>query len=345
MTGPCIVAGPCSAESEDQVLRTAEALAGVSVSFFRAGLWKPRTMPGCFEGVGAKGIPWLLRVKETGLRPCTEVASAAHIRECLDAGLDAFWIGARTAANPFLVQEIADAVAAGDPGHIDMFVKNPVNPDVDLWIGAIERLRRAGVRNVTAVHRGFTPVEKIRFRNDPMWQIPVEFRTRRPDIPILCDPSHIAGARGYIEEVSRRAINLGFDGLMLEVHCNPESALSDSAQQLSPEEFRALAASLFNVRRQAGDDTRLAVLRESVDIADEALVRALAARMSAVREIGRVKKSEGISIIQPSRWDSVLAKAVKRGGEAGLDEDFVRDVFSSIHREAVRLQDSESSED
>lgn len=342
MTRPCIIAGPCSAESEDQVLRTAEALSGASVCFFRAGLWKPRTMPGCFEGVGAAGIPWLLKVRDLGLRPCTEVASASHVRECMAAGLDAFWIGARTTANPFLVQEIADALAEGGPSGVAVFVKNPVNPDLDLWLGAIERLQRAGVKDVTAVHRGFTPAEKMRYRNDPMWRIPVEFRTRRPDIPLLCDPSHLAGAREYILEVSRRALNLGFDGLMVEVHCCPEAALSDSAQQLSPDEFRALVASVSTAC--APDDGRLAGLRESIDIIDESLIRSLAARMAAVKEIGEVKKESGLSIIQASRWDKVLARVLAEGRAAGLDDAFVREIFSSIHREAVRIQDSESPE-
>lgn len=299
-------------------------------------------MPGCFEGVGAAGIPWLLKVRNLGMRPCTEVASALHVRQCLEAGLDAFWIGARTTANPFLVQEIADALASAGTAGVEIFVKNPLSPDIDLWVGAIERLRRAGVKNVTAVHRGFTPAEKMRFRNDPMWQIPIELRTRRPDIPLLCDPSHIAGVREYVPGLSRRALNLGFDGLMVEVHCNPSEALSDPAQQLSPEEFRQMVSDLCSNSAPAADEERLADLRESVDIADEALLRALAARMSAVREIGRLKKSGGLSIIQPSRWDNVLAKAVAQGTSAGLDEAFVREVFSSIHREAVRLQDSET---
>lgn len=339
MEGLRIIAGPCSVESLEGTLAVARALAGSGTEFFRGGLWKPRTHPGTFEGVGTEGLPWLLRVREeTGLKVCTEVASAAHVEACLDAGLDAVWIGARTTTNPFLVQEIADALRGADA---TVMVKNPVTPDLELWTGAIERISAAGIGRVIAVHRGVTPQCPMTWRNDPCWSLAVGLRTRMKDLPLLCDPSHIAGDRRYVREIAAKALDLGLDGLMVEVHDNPQAALSDPAQQLDPKSFLEMLSSMKLRSQDSTDPQSMAVLeglRAQMDSVDESLVRLLASRMELSRKVGECKKGGNMSIIQPSRWDKVLSGVVAEGRSLGLDGDFVRKLFCAIHEESVRTQ-------
>ena len=342
---PWIIAGPCSAESEEQVLAAASALGRQGISVFRAGIWKPRTHPGCFEGVGEKGLEWLRRVqKEYGMKVCTEVAGAAHVEACLKAGVDMLWIGARTTANPFLVQEIAESLRGV---NIPVLVKNPINPDLDLWIGAIERFCRQGVTDLGVVHRGFSSFEKIKYRNAPHWQYAIEMRSAFPDLPFFCDPSHMAGTTEYIKEISQRALDLGLDGLMIESHCHPEIALSDSAQQLTPKSLEDMLRSL-SVRRSRSEDAAfneiLSRYRERIDAVDEALVRLLGERMEISREIGRSKKESNVAIIQTSRWDEVMEAAEKLGSAYGLEADFVKKIFNIIHDASAAEQNKIISE-
>ena len=337
---PSVVAGPCSAESEEQIMETAKGLKEMGINVFRAGIWKPRTHPGCFEGIGADGLKWLQRVKkEYGLKVSTEVASEKHVYECLKHGIDMVWIGARTTANPFLVQEIADALKGAD---IPVLVKNPVNADLDLWIGALERLNNAGIKKLGVIHRGFSTFDKIKYRNDPQWQKAIELRSRYPEIPFFVDPSHLAGHKDYILEVSQRSLDLGFEGLMIESHCNPSVALSDAKQQLTPCELKDL---LYNqiVVRDADSDAQewqdnIHQLRAKIDVIDENIAYALGSRMKISRQIGEYKKNNNIAILQTSRWDSLLAKVVERGKEHGLPEKLVVDVFNAIHEASVEVQ-------
>lgn len=337
---PSVVAGPCSAESEEQVLETAKGLKELGINVFRAGIWKPRTHPGCFEGVGAPGLKWLQKVKkEYGLKVSTEVASEKHVYECMKYGVDLFWIGARTTANPFLVQEIADALAGTD---IPVLVKNPVNSDLDLWIGALERLNRAGIRKLGVIHRGFSTFDKIKYRNDPQWQIAIELRSRYPELPVFVDPSHMGGNKDYILEISQRSLDLGFEGLMIESHCNPSVALSDAKQQLTPPELTDL---LYNriIVRDADSESKewkenIDQLRAKIDVIDENIIWALGARMQISRQIGEYKKNNNIAIIQATRWDSLIAKVVDKGKEHGISEKLLNDVFNAIHEASVEAQ-------
>lgn len=336
-----LIAGPCSAESPQQLMETARGLTGCGVSVFRAGLWKPRTHPGSFEGVGAEGLPWLVAVREeTGLAVATEVAGAKHVEACLAAGLDALWIGARTTTSPFLVQEIAEALSGTD---IPVYIKNPVQPDPELWAGAVERLQRAGVRRIGLVLRGFTTPESGPYRNAPLWPLAVGMRTRFPGLPLLVDPSHIAGERSLVGEISQKALDLGLDGLMVEVHAHPDSALSDAAQQLSPEGFCSLLGAL---QERAADtdapDYRegIEALRARIDAVDEQLLALLAARMDISREIGGYKKDHGIAILQPGRWERLTENILAEGRRRGLPEAFVRKIFETIHEESVRRQET-----
>ena len=340
---PMVIAGPCSAESERQVIETAEALAAFGIHVFRAGIWKPRTHPGCFEGVGVVGLKWLQRVKrEFGLHVCTEVAGARHVRACLDHGLDMVWIGARTTGNPFLVQEIADTLAGSD---IPVLIKNPVSPDLGLWVGALERLIRAGVRKLGVVHRGFSSLQPHTYRNDPGWRIPIELKSLYPDIPFFADPSHMGGDRKYILELSQRAMDLGLEGLMIESHCHPSSALSDAAQQITPEELRVLLTDKIVVRESDSEAVsyreNIRQLRDDIDTIDDHLLSILKSRMDISRRIGRYKKDHNIAILQIERWDSLLDGVIEKGRENGLDQRFLQAVFSAIHEESVRVQDEE----
>lgn len=337
---PSVVAGPCSAETEEQVMETARGLKEMGVNVFRAGIWKPRTHPGCFEGIGVEGLGWLQRVKnELGLKVATEVASEKHVHECLKHGVDILWLGARTTANPFLVQEIADALKGTD---IPVFVKNPVNADLDLWIGALERLNRAGVRKLGVIHRGFSTFDKIKYRNDPQWQIAIELRSRYPELPFFVDPSHMGGSTKYIKEISQRSLDLGFEGLMIEAHCNPSSAWSDAKQQLTPAELEDLIFQQLYVRDADSDSPEwkenIDHLRAKIDVIDENLLYALGSRMKISRQIGEYKKDNNIAIIQASRWDSLFGKVIEKGREYGLSEKFLNDVFNAIHEASVEVQ-------
>lgn len=337
---PSVVAGPCSAESEEQLMETAKGLKDMGINVFRAGIWKPRTHPGCFEGVGVPGLEWLQKVKrEYGLKVSTEVAGEKHVRECIRHGVDLVWIGARTTANPFLVQEIADALKGTD---IPVLVKNPVNQDLDLWIGALERLNNAGIRKLGVIHRGFSTFEKIKYRNDPQWHIAIELRSRYPELPFFVDPSHLGGSKEYIQEISQRSLDLGFEGLMIESHCNPSVALSDAKQQLTPPELSDLLYNKISVRDADSDSKEwkenIDQLRAKIDIIDENLLYVLGSRMNVCRKIGEYKKNSNVAIIQAARWDSILAKVVEMGKEYGLSEKFISAVFNAIHDASVEVQ-------
>ena len=333
---PLVIAGPCSAESEQQTLETARALSAIGVKVYRAGIWKPRTMPGSFEGIGDEGLQWLQAVKrETGMMVATEVATVEHVRAALDAGIDILWIGARTTANPFAVQDIADQLQGHD--EITVLVKNPVNPDLDLWLGALQRLSNAGITRLGAVHRGFSSAGAHIYRNDPQWHIPFELRRLASGMTLLCDPSHIGGKREYVEPLSQLAMDAGFDGLMIESHCNPVQALSDSAQQITPNELKSILDRLV-VRSGAPIEDELALLRQQIDDCDHELLAVLARRMSISREIGRFKKANNLRVVQPARYQDVMNARVDEGNRLGLDPDFTQRIMQAIHEDSVRQQ-------
>ena len=337
---PSVIAGPCSAETIEQVMETAKGLKDLGINVFRAGIWKPRTHPGSFEGIGTEGLGWLQQIKrEYGLKVSTEVASEKHVYECIKFGVDLVWLGARTTANPFLVQEIADALKGTD---IPVLVKNPVNPDLDLWIGALERLNRAGIKKLGVIHRGFSTFEKIKYRNDPQWQVAIELRSRYPELPFFVDPSHLGGSKDYIREISQRSLDLGFEGLMIESHCNPSCAWSDAKQQLTPPELSDLLYNQITVRDADSDSPQwkenIDQLRAKIDVIDENLLYTLASRMKVSRQIGQYKKDNNIAILQASRWDAILAKVVEKGKEYDLPEKFLTAVFNAIHEASVEVQ-------
>lgn len=335
-----MIAGPCSAETEEQVMETALRIEKLDqVTVYRAGIWKPRTRPDAFEGVGSEGLKWLRRVKqETRLLVATEVANERHVYEALKYGIDLLWIGARTTVNPFTVQEICDALKGVD---VMVLVKNPVNPDVELWTGAIERLARAGITRLGAIHRGFSSYEKIRYRNQPNWQIPIELRRRMPELPLLCDPSHIGGARAYLHEISQKALDLNYDGLMIETHRDPDNAWSDAAQQLTPDELHELMSRLI-LRNTRTDDKKLldilGELRQQIDVYDEHLIDLMEKRMKVSETIGRYKKENNITILQSSRWEEILDRVVQNGTSKGLSREVVEAIFKAIHQESINHQ-------
>ncbi|BEG99571.1 bifunctional 3-deoxy-7-phosphoheptulonate synthase/chorismate mutase type II [Bacteroides sedimenti] len=332
---PIVIAGPCSAETEEQVMDTAKQLANKGIKIFRAGIWKPRTKPGGFEGVGVEGLSWLKEVKkETGMYVSTEVATAKHVYEALKQNIDILWIGARTSANPFAVQEIADALKGVD---IPVLVKNPVNPDLDLWIGALERINNAGLKRLGAIHRGFSSYDKKIYRNLPQWHIPIELRRRIPNLPIFCDPSHIGGKRELIASLSQQAMDLNFDGLIIESHCNPDVALSDASQQITPDVLDYIL-NLLVIRTETQSTESLAELRRQIDDCDNALIETLAKRMRVSREIGTFKKEHNMTVLQSGRYDEILSKRGAQGAEFGMDPEFVKAVFEAIHEESVRQQ-------
>lgn len=336
---PVLVAGPCSAESEQQVMEIARRLKPLNPSLYRAGIWKPRTRPGAFEGIGAVGLKWLQQVKqEYGIKTTVEVANTHHVELCLEHGIDVLWIGARSTVNPFTVQEIADSLQGVD---IPVMVKNPVNPDLNLWIGAIERFYNAGINKLVAVHRGFSHYEKSRYRNKPMWEIPIELKRIMPNLPILCDPSHISGKRALLQEVSQKAYDLSFDGLMVECHIDPDKALSDNEQQIVPEDLATMLQSLI-IRSKNTDDhlfnTSLEQLRAVIDKLDEELVRNLHDRMVEVEKIAQLKKEKNITILQPDRWNEIFLSRTEWAEENGLSKDFILRVFQLIHQESIREQ-------
>lgn len=335
--GPVLIAGPCSAESEEQVLRTARQLAASGIRIFRAGIWKPRTHPGGFEGVGAPGLEWLRKVKEeTGMSTSTEVATRAHVEEAVRAGVDLLWIGARTSANPFAMQEIADAIAELNP-DMPVMVKNPVNPDLELWIGALMRLYNAGVRRLGAIHRGFSTYGQHLYRNVPQWEIPFELAQRVKGLPILCDPSHIAGKRELVGPLSQEALDMGFDGLIIESHCDPDVALSDKSQQVTPEVLHFILSTLV-VRGEVQTTENLSMLRRQIDSLDNELLNVLARRMEVCREIGQYKKEHKMTVVQAGRLDSIMNSRCSAAADLGMAPEFMRQVLSAIHEESVRQQ-------
>lgn len=344
---PFLIAGPCSAETEEQVLATARDLAGledlpslgIEIDLFRAGVWKPRTRPGAFEGKGAVALPWLRRVKqETGLRTTVEVANGNQVYEALKHGVDVLWVGARSTVNPFSVQEIADALRGVD---VPVLVKNPVNPDLDLWVGAIERIRNAGVTQVGAIHRGFSAYAKSKFRNAPYWEIPIELRRRMPDLSLICDNSHICGNREDLREVAQQALDLNYDGLMTEVHPTPDAAWSDAKQQITPFIYSELVRSLV-VRRETTDNREflgnIENLRHKIDEVDLELLNLLARRMRIAEDIGRYKSRNNISILQTVRWNEILERGYTNGRQRGLNDEFIERFLSAVHQESIAHQ-------
>jgi chorismate mutase len=338
---PILIAGPCSAETEEQVIETAVRLAKTGkIDVLRAGIWKPRTRPGAFEGIGAKGLPWLQKAKElTGLPIAVEVAKTSHVELCLEFGVDILWIGARTTVNPFAVQEIADALRGID---IPVLLKNPINPDLALWLGGMERLQKVGLTKLGAIHRGFSSAGEKIYRNRPQWQIAIDFKTAMPDIPMINDPSHITGRRDLLHKVAQKAMDLNFDGLMIESHITPDTAWSDAAQQITPEVYGQLISDLI-IREYDPKDlkekTKLDRLRKEIDMIDEEIMGILASRMKIAREIGMYKKENNMTILQSERWKEVLSKFVERGTQNGLSEEFITRVIKSIHDESIEQQE------
>jgi len=332
---PLVIAGPCSAETEEQVMETARQLADQGVKIFRAGVWKPRTKPGGFEGVGTEALGWLKKVKqETGMYVSTEVATAKHVQEALKFGIDLLWVGARTTANPFAVQEIADALKGVD---IPVLIKNPVNPDLELWIGAIERLHNAGLRKLGVIHRGFSSYDKKLYRNLPQWHIPIELHRRIPNLPIICDPSHIGGRRDLIAPLCQQAMDLQFDGLIIESHNNPDLAWSDKDQQITPDVLSLILNTLV-IREMNQTTESLAALRKQIDEIDMSLTELLAKRMRVAGEIGQYKKEHGMAILQATRYDEILSKRIAEGEIMGMSGEFMKTILEAIHTESVRKQ-------
>lgn len=337
---PLLISGPCSLESEKQALDTARLLAkDKRVFVYRGGVWKPRTRPGSFEGVGSVGLKWLQMVREeTGLPVGTEVANAQHTEEALKAGLDVLWIGARSTTSPFVVQEIADVLKGTDTV---VMIKNPVNPDAQLWMGAIERVHQAGIRNLVAIHRGFTPFRETKYRNYPNWKTVIELRRSVPNLPIICDPSHIAGSREYLAEISQKAFDMGMEGLMLESHIDPSCAMSDAAQQLTPADLSKLLDKLVIRYESANNpdfENRLDMLRNRIDAIDSELLEMLASRVEIVKEIGQYKRANNVTALQINRWAQLMENRVKLGKSLDLDETFIKILFQLIHEDSVRMQ-------
>ncbi len=337
---PLVIAGPCSAETEDQVLKIAHELKNSDVSIFRAGIWKPRTRPGGFEGVGEIGLKWLQKAKaETGLLMATEVATAAHVKLALEHDIDVLWIGARTTVNPFAVQEIADALQGTDK---IVLLKNPVNPDLSLWIGGLERLYNANIKKLGVIHRGFSTYEKTKYRNNPEWQIAIDLQNRFPDLPLICDPSHITGRRDMIQEVSQQALDLNYDGLIIETHIDPDNAWSDAAQQVTPATLKQMFVDL-RVRKVTDDESeynqKMAKLRMQIDEFDGKLLEILGNRMKVADKIGLLKKEKNVAILQNKRWNEILGKMILEGEEKGLSNEFVMLLFKAIHQESINHQE------
>ncbi|MGB0777758.1 MAG: chorismate mutase [Flavobacteriaceae bacterium] len=336
---PLVIAGPCSAETEEQVLKIAHELKNTDATVFRAGVWKPRTRPGGFEGIGAIALPWLQRVKkETGMMTAVEVANVSHVKLALEFDVDILWIGARTAVNPFAVQEIADALNGTEK---IVLIKNPINPDLALWLGGVERLYTANIKNLGVIHRGFSSYKKTKFRNVPQWQIPIALKQRFPDLPIINDPSHICGNREMIEEVSQVALDLNFDGLMIETHCDPDNAWSDAAQQIKPERLVEIMSDL-KVREPKAEGEALEELNElrnEIDIIDEHILQTLVERMEVSKKIGLVKKEQNVAILQNKRWADLLGQRVEKGEGLGLSKEFLERLYKAIHQESINQQE------
>ncbi len=337
---PLVIAGPCSAETEDQVLKIAHDLKDTDVNYYRAGIWKPRTRPGNFEGVGAIGLKWLQKVKdETGLKTATEVANRAHVDLALEHDVDLLWIGARSTVSPFIVQEIADALEGTDK---IVLIKNPVNPDLSLWLGAVERLYSADIKNLGVIHRGFSTYEKTKYRNIPEWQLAIELQSKFPDLPIINDPSHITGKRDMIFDVSQTALDLNFDGLMIETHYDPDNAWSDAAQQVTPQRLVQIMNDL-RIRKETDEEaeynSKLNNLRAQIDVIDNQLIDTLGKRMKVSDGIGKLKKQRNVAVLQSNRWNAILGKMILEGESQGLSEEFVLRMFKAIHQESINHQE------
>ena len=337
---PLVIAGPCSAETENQVLQIARELQDSKVSIFRAGIWKPRTRPGGFEGVGEIGLKWLQKAKaETGLLMAVEVATAAHVKLALEHDIDVWWIGARTTVNPFAVQEIADALQNTEK---IVLVKNPVNPDLALWIGGVERLYNAGIKKLGVIHRGFSTYEKTKYRNNPEWQIAIDFQSKYPDIPLIIDPSHITGKRDMIFQVTQQALDFNYDGMIIETHCDPDNAWSDAAQQVTPERLKQIIFDLV-IRKEDDADgdylQQLSKLRVKIDDYDSKLLDVIGQRMKVAEDIGALKKAKNVAVLQNKRWNEILERMVKEGEQRGLSEEFIVQFFKAIHQESISHQE------
>ncbi|WP_396590550.1 chorismate mutase [Allomuricauda sp. R78024] len=337
---PLVIAGPCSAETEDQVLKIAHDLKDTDVNYYRAGIWKPRTRPGNFEGVGAIGLKWLQKVKEeTGLKTATEVANRAHVDLALEHDVDLLWIGARSTVSPFIVQEIADALEGTDK---IVLIKNPVNPDLSLWLGAVERLYSADIKNLGVIHRGFSTYEKTKYRNIPEWQMAIELQSKFPDLPIINDPSHITGKRDMIFDVSQTALDLNFDGLMIETHHDPDNAWSDAAQQVTPKRLVQIMDDL-RIRKETDEEaeytSKLSNLRAQIDVIDNQIIDILGKRMKVSGGIGTLKKQKNVAVLQTNRWNAILGKMILEGESQGLSEEFVLRMFKAIHQESINHQE------
>jgi chorismate mutase len=332
---PLVIAGPCSAETEEQTVETAKQLVAKGIKIFRAGIWKPRTKPGGFEGVGSEGLPWLKTVKqETGMLTATEVATGKHVYEALKFGVDLLWIGARTTANPFAVQEVADALKGVD---VPVLIKNPVNPDLELWIGGLERVYNAGLRRLGVIHRGFSTYDKTIYRNTPQWHIPIELRRRMPEVPIFCDPSHIGGRRELIASISQQALDLNFEGLIIESHCTPDEAWSDKNQQITPDVLAEILTHLV-VRKTNQTTEDLSILRRQIDELDNKLLEVLAKRFRVSREIGTYKKEHNMAVLQTVRYDEILKDRISQAESMDINGEFMKTVLEAIHEESVRVQ-------
>ncbi|NNC71054.1 MAG: bifunctional 3-deoxy-7-phosphoheptulonate synthase/chorismate mutase type II [Flavobacteriaceae bacterium] len=341
LSHPLVIAGPCSAETEEQVLKIAHQLKETDTTVFRAGVWKPRTRPGNFEGHGVRALPWIAKVKEeTGLLTTIEVANAEHAKLALEFDIDIIWIGARTTVNPFAIQELADALQGTDK---IVLVKNPVNPDLALWLGGIERLHKAGIQNLGAIHRGFSSYKKTKYRNNPQWQIPIDLKNKFPSLPLICDPSHICGERDGIFDICQVALDLKFDGLMIETHYDPDNAWSDAKQQITPQRLQEITEDL-RVRKDRVEEKdalkKLQKLRGEINILDKQLIELLSERMAVVENIGRVKKEGNVAILQRSRWSEVIQKMVDLGNDNDLSKDFVEKIFKAIHQESIQHQEN-----
>ena len=337
---PLVIAGPCSAETEEQVLKIAHELKDSDVSYYRAGIWKPRTRPGNFEGVGAIGLKWLQKVKEeTGLKTATEVANKAHVDLALEHDVDLLWIGARSTVSPFIVQEIADALEGTDKV---VLIKNPVNPDLSLWLGAVERLHSANIKKLGVIHRGFSTYQKTKYRNIPEWQLAIELQSRFPDLPLINDPSHITGKRDMVFDVSQTALDLNFDGLMIETHTDPDNAWSDAAQQVTPVALKQMFKDLKmrkETDQEAEYNANLANLRAQIDVIDNKLIEILGDRMKVSDGIGELKRQKNVAVLQNNRWNSILGKMILEGEQHGLSEEFVLRMFKAIHQESINHQE------
>lgn len=335
---PFVIAGPCSCETEEQMLETAERLKNQGITALRAGIWKPRTRPGMFEGIGKNGLQWLVETgKEVGLPTTVEVATGQHVEEALKAGVDILWVGARTTVNPFSVQEVADALQGVD---IPVLVKNPINPDLQLWIGGIERIHKAGINKLGAIHRGFSSYEKTKYRNKPMWELPIELRRLHPNIPIVVDPSHICGERTMLQAVAQKAFDLSFEGVMIESHRDPDNAWSDAKQQVTPERLGEIVRSLV-VRHEAIDHTAeddLATLRQQIDRIDNYMLEIMGERMEIARKIGEFKRDNGVTILQTNRWDEIINDRAEKAAKKELTREFVIEMMEAIHQESIRHQ-------